>query len=280
MPDQKTDEFGNPITDLPGADTGGGTGDPQPTDKAAAISAAVKAKVTEALNSAVERLKSLQTMVQGMETDDKAKGMPSKASQEIKSVATALNGVLERYPSPQSAMAGDGGDGGQDGKDDKDKDAVPAQPQKQGIDAAVDALEKAATASTLSRKDAKDMVKLFVSFKNLIQRTNPDAKDMLKGFDVIIKSMESDPSIDATDALREALEKSDATNTALVEELKNVKKQLGEHGEKIAKMDRMVPDGNAATHDGPAPAPASTDGEREFTFPYCPGDEKEEQNKK
>lgn len=244
-PEVDRDEFGNPIQDLDGGSA------PDETEKAGAISSGVKTKLMETANGAMERLKSVMSNLQGMQTDDNVKGTPSSLAQEFKAVASTLNGVLERYPSPQSSASGGvGGD-----KDDADK-AEPKKDEqkKEGLEAVTEAVEKMGDAE-LSKKDKKALRKLMVDLRNVIGRVDPDAKEALKQYDIVLKSLEedADPMLETNQALVEALNKSNAMNEKLANTVQSLEKKLGEQADKIAKMDRTIPPGHSR-NDDPEPA--------------------------
>ena len=239
----EVDEFGNPIQDLDGGAA------PTQTDKAGSISSGVKSKLMETANSAMERLKSVVSSLNGMSTDDNAKGTPSSLAQEIKAIASTLSGVLERYPSPHSAMTGDKGD-------DADKGAEPPKDEqkKEGLEAIADAVEKAA-GGDLSKKDKKALRKIMVDLRKVIDRVDPEAKEALKQYDIVLKSIEddADPVLESNQALVEALNKSNELMEKLGTSFASFQQKLGEQDAKIAKMDRTIPPANSRSDD-PEPA--------------------------
>lgn len=264
MPGEDKDQFGNPIipqTDGPPADVPA-TPDPTATEKANDISDAVKAKVMEALSSVAERAKSLIGKVEALGTDEQAKGIPSMIGQEIKSMAAAMAGVLERYPSPQSAAAGDG-----DKPDDK------AETDKGLLETAIEAVEKAAESSTISKKDLRLLYKLLAGFRKLAKQIDPDAEKKFKEIDIVLKAAADAPET-ADEALRQEVAKSTEAAKEAAERFAALEKKLDAQSERIAKMDRVVPEGNSdADIGGTPPASAMSSDEDKFRYPYCPGSE-------
>jgi hypothetical protein len=265
------DQFGNPIipagdppvpADVPTA--------PEPTaaEKANDISDAVKAKVVEALISVAERAKSLIGKVEALGTDEQAKGIPSLIGQEIKSMAAAMAGVLERYPSPQAAADGDAPDEDQPDQPDQDK------ADKGLLETAIEAVEKAAESPQISKKDLKGIYKLFVSFRKLVEQIDPDAKKKLKEMDIVLKAADDAPE-SADEALRAEVAKSTEAAKESAARFAALEKKLDAQSAHIAKMDRVVPEGNSDTDLVAPPTPASTE-EEEFRFPHCPGDPKKD----
>jgi hypothetical protein len=215
------------------------------TEKADMMPPGVKSKVSEVLTSVLERSKSLLAKVNAVGTDEKAqKPIPSAIEQELRAISAALSGVMEKYPTPQSAQAGNA--------------KPPEKDEKSEMERAAETVGKAADTGSMSKKDVRAFRKLFVSMRKLLEQIDPDAKSAMKGLGIVLKSDGSEPQDDAVTAKIEALEA-----------------RVAEQAEAIAKWERTVPEGNSASFASEAPDPEPV--VNDFVFGYEPKSKEEKE---
>jgi len=243
--DEKADDTPAPTTTEPTVSTPDvSTAEPtdtapatEPTEKAEKIQKPVKAKIVETATSAIERLLSLGNKVKGMQTSTEKlpRPIPASVEQALRTIASSLKGLLEKYPGTASQVA----PGKDTDKPDDQPAGSPAQPadtELSVIERAAGEIEKAATAGGFDKAYIKSLRKIFNSTLKLMQEFDADT---LKAMGVSIRRIKK-----ADEEVAEYAAKLDT----LQKEFDELKSTVTEQSDTIAKMDNPVPEARSSAH--------------------------------
>lgn len=226
-PGEKADGDTEPAAEPQPEPTAKTEGDDPPADEPdtekAEMPNPVKAKVVEVAGSAIGKLIALADKVKGMQTSDEKLPLPGSVEQALRSCASLLKGLLEKYPGTQAQVAGDVKPEDEDKKGDGDR-----PPQLSAIERAAAEIEKAAV--QLDGRDMQALRKLFSTAFKIMQKLDPAA---LEKEGIRIK--------------RQPVKKSDDELGEMKAEIKTLKATLAEQREKIAKFDNPVPEARSAS---------------------------------
>jgi len=220
----------------------------EPTEKAE-MPNPVKAKVVEVAGSAIGKLIALADKVKGMQTSDEKLPLPGSVEQALRSCASLLKGLLEKYPGTQAQVAGDVKPEDEDKKGDGDR-----PPQLSAIERAAAEIEKAAV--QLDGRDMQALRKLFSTAFKIMQKLDPKALEK-EGIKVS----------------RQPVKKSEGEELGeLKAKLAELEATITEQREQIAKMDNPMPEARSASTGWEA-APQQTEQRQRMRQGWQPGAE-------